>query len=61
MTTTIQGRTPLHLTAEEAATRTYKAVVNRPDNWLKTEHEIRDIAAHLLTRFIQSGLFIITN
>lgn len=61
MTTTIQGRTPLKLTAEEAATRTYKAVALKPENWLKTEIEIRDIAAHLLTRFIKSGLFIITN
>lgn len=61
MTTTIQGRTPLHLTAEEAATRTYRAVVNNPDSWLKTDAEILAISKHMVTRLIRAGLFIITN
>ena len=45
------------LTAQEAATKTYRHVASNPNNFLKSEAEIRDICKELLAGMIRKGAF----
>jgi hypothetical protein len=55
------GRPPLSMTAEQAALRTYSWVASLPENKGFTPEQLRIPARAMLTRMIETGLFVITN
>lgn len=54
-------RPPLHMTALQAANRTFNWVNTRPDTKDLSMARKQDAAKALLTRMIQSGAFVITD
>ena len=53
------NRQPITMTATKAAPTSYAWIANKPENANLTPAEIKPKAAALMTRLIQSGLFII--
>ncbi|MGP5219517.1 hypothetical protein [Arthrobacter rhombi] len=55
------NRQPLKMTATEAANKTYRHVASNPENFLKSEAEIRVMCRELLGGMISKGAFVITD
>lgn len=55
------NRQAIKMTADEAANKTFRHVAGNPENFLKTDAEIRVMCRELLTGMIQKGAFVITD
>ncbi|WNN95996.1 hypothetical protein SEA_HIRKO_46 [Arthrobacter phage Hirko] len=59
--TTAKPVTPIHMTAEAAATKAYQFVAAKAGNEGKTPEQLRPEARELLTGMIRKGAFVITD
>ncbi|MGP5396026.1 hypothetical protein [Arthrobacter rhombi] len=55
------NRQPLKMTATEAANKTFRHVAGNPENFLKSDAEIRVMCRELLSGMINKGAFVITD